>query len=718
MKRLFAFLIVAFYVSIALAAPAWFPEGIQTKGSSTIGEKSTAAASAVLDVRSTTKGMLPPRMTTSERNAIAAPATGLLVYDTDTKTFWQYNATSWIQVGSGGAGGRNYISANPDAEANTTGWVTYADAAGSTPVDGTGGSPTATWTRTTSTPLEKTGSFILTKDAANRQGNGVSFDFTIEREDRGRMLQIDYTYEIASGTFATGDLAWYIYDVTNARLIQPSAYQVENVTISSQAQPLQFQTSIDSTSYRLILHVATTSASAYTAKFDSVKVGPQNQANGPPLTSRQAYTPALTTSGGGSITLNATGKTDPNGFWWQEGDALVGEVTFRNGSGGAASGSAGTVRIGIPTGLVIDTAKMPTAVGGVRVNGDADVGTSTFTSANIYADSTTTLAIMPTGGSTYLQVSSLAANYYVAIKFKVPIVGWSSNTVVSSSANTRPVVFDAVNATSSHTSSATKMTGWTVALDSHGGWDAANNRYVVKVPGDYKITMSGAVQNTAFATSIFLYRNGSSSRKNSAYSNGSVYATPVVTGTLRLSAGDYIEGYYQTSSGVSTALDAAGNNYFSMVKIDGPSQISAETLIEASYVSDTGLSLSAAVAAIKPYEDRVTDTHSAYNTSTGVYTVPAPGRYLVIAGSCSGTTTYAVNDEFAIIFRKNSTALYRDAFFNTYAGPTVICARGSHIIDAVAGDTFDIQHFSDKATTGSTGNTRNHLHIVRMGSVN
>jgi hypothetical protein len=40
-------------------------------------------ASAILDARSSTKGFLPPRMTLAQRGAIASPATGLQVYQTD-----------------------------------------------------------------------------------------------------------------------------------------------------------------------------------------------------------------------------------------------------------------------------------------------------------------------------------------------------------------------------------------------------------------------------------------------------------------------------------------------------------------------------------------------------------------------------------------------------------------------------------------------------------
>lgn len=54
--------------------------------------------SAVLDVNSTEKGMLVPRMTTAQRTAIVAPASGLLVYDTDKFSFFFYNGFDWARI--------------------------------------------------------------------------------------------------------------------------------------------------------------------------------------------------------------------------------------------------------------------------------------------------------------------------------------------------------------------------------------------------------------------------------------------------------------------------------------------------------------------------------------------------------------------------------------------------------------------------------------------
>lgn len=59
----------------------------------------TPNTNAILDMNSTTKGILIPRMTTAQRNAIPATA-GLMVYDTDTDGFWFHNGTAWFDLNS------------------------------------------------------------------------------------------------------------------------------------------------------------------------------------------------------------------------------------------------------------------------------------------------------------------------------------------------------------------------------------------------------------------------------------------------------------------------------------------------------------------------------------------------------------------------------------------------------------------------------------------
>lgn len=62
------------------------------------------AASAMLHINSSTKGLLIPRLTSAQRTAIASPANGLQVYDTNTNSFWYYNGSAWAQIGAGGGG--------------------------------------------------------------------------------------------------------------------------------------------------------------------------------------------------------------------------------------------------------------------------------------------------------------------------------------------------------------------------------------------------------------------------------------------------------------------------------------------------------------------------------------------------------------------------------------------------------------------------------------
>jgi hypothetical protein len=68
---------------------------ITPQGFTTIGVGSLADASSVLDVRSTTRGFLPPRMTTTQKNAIVSPAAGLVLYDTTTNKLQCYNGSTW-----------------------------------------------------------------------------------------------------------------------------------------------------------------------------------------------------------------------------------------------------------------------------------------------------------------------------------------------------------------------------------------------------------------------------------------------------------------------------------------------------------------------------------------------------------------------------------------------------------------------------------------------
>ncbi len=95
---------LCFALLMASSAPAWAQNvGINDDGS-------LPDNSAMLDVKSTTKGLLAPRMTEAQRNAIVLPANGLLIYQTDNTAGFYYNQGStavpnWTFLGASGATG-------------------------------------------------------------------------------------------------------------------------------------------------------------------------------------------------------------------------------------------------------------------------------------------------------------------------------------------------------------------------------------------------------------------------------------------------------------------------------------------------------------------------------------------------------------------------------------------------------------------------------------
>jgi hypothetical protein len=93
MKKLFFFIVLLLISSSFLFSQV----SVNTDGSN-------PDNSAMLDVKSTTKGMLVPRMTLTQRNAISNPATGLMIFCTDDNKFYYNqgapNTPNWLALNS------------------------------------------------------------------------------------------------------------------------------------------------------------------------------------------------------------------------------------------------------------------------------------------------------------------------------------------------------------------------------------------------------------------------------------------------------------------------------------------------------------------------------------------------------------------------------------------------------------------------------------------
>lgn len=121
MKKVLFAGIACIYMGISLVSKAQ-SFSVNTDGS-------TADASALLDVKSTSKGVLIPRMNKTERNAIASPATGLLVFQTgpDSIGFHYYYGGTWLWLPNSKQNDSTYWNTHGNSGLDTTSFFGYTD---------------------------------------------------------------------------------------------------------------------------------------------------------------------------------------------------------------------------------------------------------------------------------------------------------------------------------------------------------------------------------------------------------------------------------------------------------------------------------------------------------------------------------------------------------------------------------------------------------------
>lgn len=586
---------------------------------------------------------------------ITAADIGKVAKQTDTNRYYllvNNSPLTWSEVTApGGSGGINYIS-NDGAEDSAASWNTYADAAAAAPVDGTGGTANITITRTTSNPLRSNASFLITKDAANRQGQGVSFDFTIDRADEAKPLSIEMDYEPLSGFVAgsdstNSDLVAYIYDLDYSVMIQPTPFKIVGGVGNKHKFLSTFQSSAasggaNSRKYRLILHIATTNASAWTFKFDGVRVGPQVLNYGSPVTDWQSFTPT------GSWVTNST----YTGKFRRIGDSM--ELLVNIALSGAPT--ATSLFINLPSGYSIDTSKLNTTSNNATPFGEAkviDTGSTEYSAVVRWRDSTSVaLYALAASGSfanennvTQAIPFTLGNTDSVEARFTVPILGWSSTVEMSNDASTR-IVFAEVYRTVAQASQAfTASSDQKVQLiginnDTHAAYSTSNFRYVIPTAGFYEFRPNLVLSNTPTngIASLKLYKNGVSFKTANTYitTAGNTGISPTFTDNCI--AGDYYELYLNPTVAVDvlSAATVTGGSTFSVARISGPAQIAASELVAAKYYRSTNQTGIGSPEATIAYDAVIFDTHGAVNTSNGRFTAPVAGIYNFIVSFYAG----------------------------------------------------------------------------------
>lgn len=185
-------------------------------------------------------------------------------------------AAAWNAVGAATAIATIAITGTATNRQYITGSELLANGGDTAPTNGTGGTPVGlTFVRNTVNPLAGNADFLFSKDAASREGMGVSTDFDINNADQGKTFQVSFVYDSASGMVfgSSSDLKIWIYDITNAVLIPITPlYTLAGPTATIVEFVGEFVAALTSISYRLIYHIGTTSTTAWSINFDQVTV--------------------------------------------------------------------------------------------------------------------------------------------------------------------------------------------------------------------------------------------------------------------------------------------------------------------------------------------------------------------------------------------------------------------------------------------------------------
>lgn len=623
----------------------------------------------------------------------------------------KYDGTTarWRVIGGSGSGsgsGAVNLILNPDGEAGTTGWATYADAAGSRPVDGTGGSPTVTWGTTTNTPLVGLNSFVFTKGASNTQGQGVSYQFTVDQAYRAKVLTISMDYIIRSGTFVPGspgvdsDMIAYIYDVTNSQLIEPSSVKFlsNSSTISDKFQAT-FQTSATGATYRLILHCATISASAYTLGFDSITVSPSNYVYGTPITDWQSFTPT------GSWSTNTT----YSGKYRRVGDSAEFDINV------ATSGAPTAAGLSINLPVTIDTQKLASTIPGDSAlssfaGSAVDASVAVYQTFAYYLSSTSVRVHVLNSAGTY-GVSSTAivsqtipftfgAGDSVNVKFTVPVSGWSSSVQTSDQTDTRVVAASVQGAPVGVVSGAIAAMNQT-NYDTHNA--TSPSRFTAPVPGYYRV--SGVARlNAAVTSTLYLYKNAVLSIELTGLNDTAGHG---YSSTIFLNAGDIID-LRPNNTVTFSALT------FMIERISGPSAIAASESLNLRYSSTAGTTITAGTNTIQ-FPTKSYDTHGVFTSNT-TFTAQTSGKYSIKAKITTNTLVGVSTNTISILV--NGSAVSTNTYAMNYATAGGYTFMVDDDISLLAGQTVTIS-FSNgfgSSITMTTGTGQNVLSIVRVGN--
>lgn len=594
-----------------------------------------------------TSGAISNFLDFAHQTTPASPTAGSIsVYSKNDNKLYKLDSDGFEEeIGTGGGSGDINFCENPNAEKDIEGWNLYNDGAVEKPIDGTGaggGTASLLFIRYDGAPLRGDASFLFRTGSSvtNAYGQGYSYDFTVDPADQANMVDVIFDYRVEDN-YATGDYVAYVYDITNAKLIEFSDGTIEATTFKKTFRR-SFQTAADSVEYRVIVHCAANDTLQRTFIFDDVKIAPTAPAV---IGAPDVYLGELATTTSWTSGVGITGE------YWRRGDKLLAKINII----GQGSPPAASLSLLLPSGLEMDLDKMNDRYmlsnsaltyldngngfgqGRVRYAG-ASTLTAYFLDITLTTNSNYFSTITNTAPFTFI------ANDQIDITYEVPIKGWESGVTMSETESNRHIFCSGhiSNDVNVPQNVFTTIPFDTVVSDTVGGLDTNTGIYTVPEDGVYEVNLCINWNSSSWTATTFALASVSAGGQykylNRVTSNLTGVRTLDCGGSAKynLKKGDAISfTAYHSDAGTKVMADGSSSTYFSIEKSNTGSQTLAQS--EKVFAEGSGNGSETLTVGVTPISFTETvDSHGAWSGNS--FTAPKSG-YFSITGMVRTTTT-------------------------------------------------------------------------------
>ncbi len=580
-------------------------------------------------------------------------------------------------------------------------------------------------------------SLNLATTGAGTIGDGyISQAYPIDIKFQAKVLSFSFSYKVVTGSpnmsgTSSNTYAVAIYDVTNNAWLGTAG--IFNFIQSSGVGTCSgtFQTASTTAKLQIFVYSPVAPAAASALYLDDFYIGPQTSASAPAMSDWTSFTPT------GAWVSNTT----YTGFWKRVGDSA--QIYVKVLCSGAPTSAALTVNL--PSGLTIDATKFTETNSNRELTGSS--GTASDTGVNVYKamvgyNSTTSVVLtyIATGNSGIIGQITQAAPFtfgstdYVEFSYQVPIVGWSSNSVMSNDTDTRVVAARYTSSTTAVTTGATSTVIFpTIDFDTHGAYNSSTGVFTVPISGKYRVSSSIYSSSTGtlvvtqeFFTNAKLTGSASKSPRTGEWvaQATTAQALGIAGGAVILNcqAGDSLVLEFQNGGNNTITMDGNANrNWITIERLSGPAVIAVSETVACKYQNTAGTSITSSAATV-PFATKIYDTHLAFNGSTGVFTAPVSGKYRINYSLFTAGITQSTSQFFSTNFLVTSTPESLSAATESVSSMPGTGASENFSENASrtywfnAGDIVAVQASSTVTGTLSATAGRNIICIERVGN--